>query len=62
MAVGVQRHAPAALPWGERLPIVYEAGWTSGPVWMGVENLAPTEISSLDGPAHSELLYQPHTS
>jgi len=22
------------------VPIVQEAGWTSGPVWMGAENLA----------------------
>ena len=26
------------------VPIVYDAGWTPGPVWMGAENLAPTGI------------------
>ena len=33
-----QRHAPAA-PYP--VPIVQEAGWASGPVWTGAENLAP---------------------
>jgi len=28
----------------ELLPIVQEAGWGPGPVWLGVENLAPTRI------------------
>ena len=37
-----QRHAPAA-PYPEKdpVPIVQEAGWASGPVWTGAENLAP---------------------
>jgi hypothetical protein len=30
------------------VPIVQEAGWATGPVWTGVENLAPTEIRSTD--------------
>ena len=40
MEVSGQHHAPATLP-PERalLPIVQEAGWTSGPVWKGAENL-----------------------
>ena len=25
----------------EPVPIIWEAGWTSGPVWTGAENLAP---------------------
>jgi hypothetical protein len=25
----------------DTLPIVQEAGWTSGPVWRGTENVAP---------------------
>ena len=25
----------------DRVPIVYDAGWASGPVWTGEENLAP---------------------
>jgi hypothetical protein len=59
--VGVQRHAPAALP-RERdpVPIVYDAGWAPGPVWKGAENLAPTGIRSLDRPARSESLYRLH--
>jgi hypothetical protein len=39
---GGQRHAAAALPpWKDPVPIVWEAGWTPGPVWTGAENLAP---------------------
>ena len=30
------------------VPIVYEAGWTPGPVWTGAEYLAPAGIRSLD--------------
>ena len=41
-------------------PIVQEAGCSPGPVWMGVENLTPTGIQSLDCPALTELVYQPH--
>jgi len=40
-------------------PIVWEAGWVPGPVWMGAENLASTRIQSLDHPVHSESLYWP---
>jgi hypothetical protein len=36
------------------VPIVQEAGWTSGPVWTGAENLAPTGIRSLDCPTPRE--------
>ena len=37
-----QRHAPAALyPGKDMVPIVQEAGWASGPVWKGAENLTP---------------------
>jgi hypothetical protein len=38
MGVGGQRHAPDALPPGKN----QYPGWAQGPVWMGVENLAPT--------------------
>jgi hypothetical protein len=42
MQVGGQRHAAAALPAGkDPVPIAQEAGWASGPVWTGEENLAP---------------------
>jgi hypothetical protein len=34
MGVGGQRHVLAPVPLG------LEAGWASGPVWTGVENLA----------------------
>ena len=30
------------------VPIVKKAGWASGPVWTGAENLAPTGIRSPD--------------
>jgi len=40
------------------VPIVQEAGWATGPVWTGAENLASTGIRSLDRPAHSQLLYR----
>jgi hypothetical protein len=41
------RHAPAALPReGDPVPIVHAAGWDSGPVWTGAENLASTGIWS----------------
>jgi len=38
------------------VPIVQEAGWASGPVWIGAENLATTGIRSPDRPARSESL------
>ena len=39
--VGGQRHAPAAFAHGNvPVPIVQEAGWAPGPVWIGAENLA----------------------
>jgi hypothetical protein len=41
----------------EAMPIVYESGWTPGPVWTGVENLAPTGIRSTDRSARSQSLY-----
>ena len=59
MGVGVQRHAPAALPpRKDPMPIEEEAGWAPGPVWTGAENLAPTGIRSPDRPARSETLYR----
>jgi hypothetical protein len=39
------------------VPIVQEAGWTPGPVWTCVKNLAPTGIRSPDRPARSQSLY-----
>jgi hypothetical protein len=45
-------------PGKDPVPIVQEAGWVPRPVWIGVENLAPTRIQSLDRPAHSQSLYR----
>jgi len=57
--VGGERHAPAAFtPGKDPVPIVQEAGWAPGPVWLGAENLAPTGIRSPDLPARSESLYR----
>ena len=56
-----QRHAPAALYTGkDPVPIVQEAGWAPGPVWTGVENLAPTGIRFPARPARSQSLYRLH--
>jgi hypothetical protein len=57
-----RRHAPAALYPREKdpVPIVKEAGWSPGPVWIGVENFDPTGIRSLDRPARSQSLYRLH--
>ena len=44
------------IPWKDPEPIIWEAGWETGPVWTGAENLATTEIRSPDRPARSELL------
>ena len=42
----------------DSVPIVQEAGWASGPVWTGAENLAPTGIRFTDCLAHRQSLYQ----
>jgi len=49
---------PLFTPGKDPVPIVQEAGWASGPVWTGAENLTPTGIRSPDRPASSQLLYQ----
>ena len=57
--MGGQRHAPADLTPGKGpVPIVQEAGWAPGPVWIGAENLAPHRDSIPDLPARSESLYR----
>ena len=54
-----QRHAPAALyPSQDPVSIIQEAGWATGPVWTGAENLAPTGIRSPDRPSHGQSLYR----
>ena len=40
------------------VPIVQDAGWATGQVWAGVENLAPTGIRSPYSPACCKLLYR----
>ena len=50
--VGGQRHVPAAFtPGKDPVPIVQEAGWAPGPVWIGAENLAPHR-DSIPGPSN----------
>ena len=39
------------------VPAVLEAGYTLGPVWTGVKNLAPTESLSPACPVCSKSLY-----
>ena len=58
MGVAGQRHSSTALPPGDPLPSVQEAGWVPGPVWTGAENLAPSGILSPERPARSESLYR----
>jgi hypothetical protein len=49
--VGGQRHTSAALPPAKNpVPIVKEAGWAPGPVWISAENLAPL-WDSIPGPS-----------
>ena len=56
-----QRHAPATLtPRKDPVPIVQEAGWASGLIWTGAENLTPTGIRSPDRPARRQSLYILH--
>ena len=58
---GGGRSAPRSgrfTPVNDPVPIVEQAGWAPGPVWTGVEDLAPTSIRSPDRPARSESLYR----
>jgi len=45
-------------PGKDPVAIVQEAGWASGPVWTGAENVASTGIRSPDRPARSQSLYR----
>jgi hypothetical protein len=49
---------PHLTPEEDPVPIVQEAGWASGPVWTGAENLDPTELRSPDRPASRQSLYR----
>jgi hypothetical protein len=51
-------HPSCFTPRKDPVPIVQEAGWTSGPVWMCAKTLTHTGIRSSDCPAHSQSLYQ----
>jgi len=55
MGVGGQPHTRPPLPPGKDLiPIVQEAGWASGPVWMGRKS-RPHRDSIPDRPAHGSV-------
>jgi hypothetical protein len=59
MGVGGQPEAPAAfIPRKDPVPILQEAGWAPGPVWISTENLALTGIRSPDLSARSVSLYR----
>jgi len=58
MGVGVNATPRPLYPGKDPVPIVQEAGWASGPVCTGAENLAPTAIRFPDRPARNELLYR----
>jgi hypothetical protein len=59
MGKGGQFHALAALLRKRDLVLIIQGGeWAPGVVWMGVENLTPIVIGSLDYPAHNGSLYQ----
>ena len=49
---------PLFTPAKDPVPNVQEAGWATGPVWTGAENLTPTWIQSPYRPAHSQSLYR----
>ena len=49
---------PLFTPGKDPVPIVQEAGWATGPVWTGAENLAPTETRSPDRQTRSQSLYR----
>jgi len=48
----------SALPPGDTVPVVYEAGCAPRPVWTVTENLASSRIRSPDSPTRSESLYR----
>jgi hypothetical protein len=49
---------PLFTPGKDPVPLVPEAGWASGSVWTGAENLAPTGVRFPDRPARSQSLYR----
>jgi len=53
-----QHNAAGICPEKDPVPIVQEAGWTTGPCWTGTENLAVTRFRFADRPARGELPYR----
>ena len=51
---------PRFAPGKDPVPIVQEAGWAPGPVWIDAKNLASTGIRSPALLARSDSLYQLH--
>jgi len=49
---------PLFTPRKDLVPTVQEAGWATGPVWTGTENLVPTGIRFPDRPARGQSLYR----
>ena len=49
---------PLFTPGKDPVPIVQEAGWATGAVWTGAENLAVIGIRSPDRPARSQSMYR----
>jgi hypothetical protein len=49
---------PLYLKEREPVPILQEAGWDPGPLWMGAENIALTVIRSPDCPSRRGSLYR----
>jgi hypothetical protein len=49
---------PLFTPGKDPVPSVQEAGWAPGPFRTGAENLASTEIRSLDRPVRTQSLYR----
>jgi hypothetical protein len=52
---GVESRPGLFTPGKDPIPIVQEAGWPPGPVWIGAENLALTRIRSPNRPARSSV-------
>jgi hypothetical protein len=48
---------PFFAPGKDPVPLYKETGWTPGPFWTGVENLAHIGIRSPDRPTCSQSLY-----
>jgi len=51
-------HPGLFTPGKDRVPIVYGAGWVTGPVWTGAEYFVAAGIRSSNLPARSESLYR----